>query len=542
MNRIPLPAPRLPPGSPQLVVTGFMGTGKTTAGRRAAELLELPFFDLDEVVQERAGMPIDTLIFRRGETAFRSLERAVVADAARLSGAVVATGGGAPTDRGSFAALADDAETAVLVADPAALRDRLGAGDGRPLLGPNPGARIDALLAERADAYRAAGHAVETSNRSLEAVAAELVERYRRRRGSGPARIFLETPGGSSEVVVGAGVLATVGRRTTSLVLDARRAVVVADPAVIASAEAVTDALSAVGLHVLRIEVPSGEPAKSVEVVSGLWSSFREAGLDPGDVVVAVGGGATLDTAGFAAATYARGVALVNVPTTLLAMADAAIGGKVAIDHAGAKNTVGAFHQPRLVIADPDLLATLPAPVLAGGMAEVIKAAVLASPLLLEHLERDPDPGPGWIVEQAVRIKAGYVAADPFDRGLRRSLNLGHTFGHAIEAASGYRVTHGDAVAAGLVAAARLGATLGTSDLDQAERLMALVERFGLPWGPPDGLDREDLLRAMTADKKRRGGRAAFVVPAPGGAELVEGVDPGEAIAALLPESVGGRR
>ncbi|MGH2664118.1 MAG: bifunctional shikimate kinase/3-dehydroquinate synthase [Actinomycetota bacterium] len=541
MNRIPLPAPRLPPGSPQLVVTGFMGTGKTTAGRRAAELLELPFFDLDEVVQERAGMPIDTLIFRRGETAFRSLERAVVADAARLSGALVATGGGAPTDRGSFAALADDAETAVLVADPAALRDRLGAGDGRPLLGPNPGARIDALLAERADAYRAAGHAVETSNRSLEAVAAELVERYRRRRGSGPARIFLETPGGSSEVVVGAGVLATVGRRTTSLVLDARRAAVVADPAVIAAAEAVTDALSAAGLHVLRIEVPSGEPAKSVEVVSGLWSSFRESGLDPGDVVVAVGGGATLDAAGFAAATYTRGVALVNVPTTLLAMADAAIGGKVAIDHAGAKNTVGAFHHPRLVIADPDLLATL-APVLAGGMAEVVKAAVLASPLVLEHLERDPDAGHGWIVEQAVRIKAAYVAADPFDRGLRWSLNLGHTFGHAIEAASGYRVSHGDAVAAGLVAAARLGATLGTTDPNLAERLAVLVERFGLPSTPPDGLDREDLLRAMAADKKRRGGRAAFVVPAPGGAELVEGLDPREAIAALLPESVGDRR
>ncbi len=539
MNRIPLPAPSLPPGSPRLVITGFMGTGKTTVGRLAADFLGLPFFDLDEAVEARTGMSIDTFIARRGEPAFRSLERAVLADAARLSGAVVATGGGAPMDRATFAALAEGAETAVLVADPADLRGRLVAGDGRPLLQPDPEARIGSLLAERADDYRAAGHAVQTSGRSPEAVAAELADRYRRRQGTSAGRLVLETP--NAEVIVGAGALGTLGERTTSLIPDVRQAAVVVDPSVAAAADRAIEILSASGLDSLRIDVPSGEPAKTVDVVSALWSSFREMGMDPTDVVVAVGGGATLDAAGFAAATYARGVALVNVPTTLLGMADAAIGGKVAIDHAGAKNTVGTFHHARLVIADPGLLATLAPDVFAEGMAEVIKAAVLASPLLLELLEKEPSIEPGWLVEQAVRIKAAYVTADPFDRELRRSLNLGHTFGHAIEAASGYRVPHGNAVAAGMVAAARLGASLGITDPDLADRLKALVERLGLPSGPPDGVDRDALLDAMSADKKRRRGQAAFVVPAPGGAELVEGLDLREAIASLLPQSVGDR-
>jgi 3-dehydroquinate synthetase len=251
-------------------------------------------------------------------------------------------------------------------------------------------------------------------------------------------------------------------------------------------------------------------------------------------VVVAVGGGAVLDVAGLAAATYARGVALVNVPTTLLAMVDAGLGGKVAIDHGAAKNLVGAFHPPRLVLADPAVLRSLPDRELRSGFAEIVKAAVLASPLLLDVLERE-DVGDRleWVVEQAVRVKAGYVAADSRDRGLRRSLNLGHTFAHAIEAASEYRVSHGEAVACGLIAAARLGAHHGVTDPRLEGRLHAILERLGLPTLAPEQLDRARLLEAIAADKKRRSGHAAFVVPASGGAALLEGVDPAEAMSCL---------
>jgi 3-dehydroquinate synthetase len=223
-------------------------------------------------------------------------------------------------------------------------------------------------------------------------------------------------------------------------------------------------------------------------------------------------------------------------------MVDAGVGGKVGIDHAGVKNLVGAFHHPLAVVTDPSVLATLPVTALRWGLAEAVKAAVVASPLLLEELERSPRDGRGipaalpWVVEQAVRIKAAYVSADPFDRSVRASLNLGHTFAHAVESATGYGVPHGEAVAMGLVAAARLGAAVGATDGGLADRLRRVLAGLGLPVDPPQGLDPRSLLEAMGADKKRRSGRAAFVVPAPDGVELVEGLDPPSALAALIGE------
>ncbi len=535
MRRIDLPAPPLPPGRPLLVVTGFMGTGKTRAARLAAERLGSPLFDLDEAIARRAGTPVPTLIAGRGEAAFRDLERRAVADAARLSGAVVATGGGAPLDRG-FGALARLAEVAVLTCDPDELADRLGDGSGRPLLAPEPPRRIRELLAGRASAYASAGRALDTTGRSPSEVAAVLAGRYRRRVPEGaPARIAI--PGTGTEILLGPGSLEVLGTETAARVPAARAAAVVADPGALASAELAADALGGAGLRVARVDLRGGETAKTIAVVGEVWARLREERVEPGDVIVAVGGGAALDAAGFAAATYARGVALVGVPTTVLAMVDASIGGKVAVDHAGVKNLAGTFHHPRLVVSDPAVLATLPPRERRGGLAEVVKAAVLASPLVLDVLEReDPEDHVGWLVEQAVRIKAGYVARDPRDQGIRRSLNLGHTFAHAIEAASGYAVPHGEAVAVGLVAAARLGARAGVTDPAVAVRLAVILRGLGLPVEPPEGLEPEALRRAMAADKKRRSGRAGFVVPTAGGAALLDGVDLDEALECLNSE------
>jgi 3-dehydroquinate synthetase len=199
---------------------------------------------------------------------------------------------------------------------------------------------------------------------------------------------------------------------------------------------------------------------------------------------------------------------------------------------------VGSFHPPALVIADPSALATLPEQELRTGFAEIVKAAVLASPLLLDWLEKeDPMSRLEWVIEQAVRIKAGYVAADPRDRGVRKSLNLGHTFAHAIESASGYRVSHGEAVAMGLTAAARLGAKHDATEAALAEHLETTLGRLELPTTPPAGLHPEALVEAMTADKKRRSGQNVFVVPAEGGAALLEGIDPTEAVS-----FIGGER
>jgi len=540
-DRTHLAAPPLPPGRSSLVVTGFMGTGKTEAGRRAARLLGRPFVDLDAVIERRTGRSIAEVFQQEGEDAFRSLERTAVADAARLSGAVIATGGGAPLDRTSFAPLAEDAVVAVLTCEEPELLRRLRHDRDRPLLTHDPPGRIT-LLAERADAFAAAGGSLDTTALDPEQAATALVERFR---STTSAATEVRIAAGSSTVVVGPGTVAELGFELRRAVPEATAAAVVMDEAVEDTAGAsVEEALRRAGMPVLaRAVVPAGEGAKRVETTAGLWNTFLACGLDPTGVVVAVGGGTLTDVAGFAAATYLRGVALANVPTTLLAMVDASLGGKTGIDHGGRKNVVGAFHDPVLTVADTTLLGPLPIRLIREGLAEVVKAAVIASPLLFELLEGDArrvlaDPALlAWVVEQAVRIKAAYVSADPRDRHLRHSLNLGHTFAHAIEAATAYATAHGEAVAIGLVAAARLGAAVGVTDPGMAARLEALLVRLGLPVTVPDGVDPAALLEAMTADKKRRSGRAMFVIPAPGGVDLVEDPSPDEVLRALRPEA-----
>jgi len=522
MRRTPLPTPPLPPGRPNLVVTGFMGTGKTEAGRAAATSLGAPFVDTDELIARRAGRPIAELFAARGEEAFRAEERRAVLDASRLSDAVVATGGGAVLDRASFATLAATGRVTVLRCDPEELRSRLGPAAGRPLL-TEPG-RVTALLEERAPAYAEAGSPLDTTGRTVAETAAALAGRAPS--PAGPLSLIV----GETEALVGRGAVEGLPGHITEAFPRATMAVIVTDPRAAEVAGRVMALAGAAGLEPHRIDVPSGEAAKSIRVAEEVWRGLLGLRLTRADPVIAVGGGATLDAAGFAAATFLRGVPTVLVPTTLLAMADACLGGKVAVDLGGAKNTVGAFHPPRLIAADPDALAGLPPDVLRTGLAEVIKAGVLASPLLLDVLPQDPPLG--WVVEQALRIKAAYVSADPEDRGVRRALNLGHTFAHAIEAATGYAVPHGEAVAAGLVAAARLGGRVGVTPAGVTERVAAALEGLGLPTAPPR-LDRAALGRAMLTDKKRRGPGVAFVLPTEDGADLVEDIEVETALDAL---------
>jgi shikimate kinase / 3-dehydroquinate synthase len=531
MSTVFVPAPPLPPGRPNLVVTGFMGTGKTEAGRRAASLLDLPFVDLDRVAAGRAGRPVAGLV-EDDEPAFRRLEREVVTEASLLSGTVVATGGGAPTDEASYRLLATGAVAAVLTCREDVLLDRLGDGKGRPLLRPDPPRRVAELLRDRAPSYAAAGQPLDTTALSPAGAGAELATRYRRSvPGGAPLRLSVPP---STSVLIGPGCLDQTGRVLSEAVPGARTAVVVADEAVAAGpARRVAEALGGAGHRTVVVPVPAGEAAKQVRVVAGLWDRFREAGLERSDAVVAVGGGATLDAAGFAAATYARGVAHLTIPTTLLAMVDASVGGKTAIDHAGTKNLAGAFHHPRAMIADPDVLATLDPRQVRGGLAEAVKAFALASPLALEVLETG-EPDLPWVMEQALRVKAAYVSADPEDRGARVSLNLGHTFAHAVEAATAHAVPHGDAVAIGLVAAARLGTRAGLTPEGSEAALAGVLAALGLPTRPPRGLDPGTVAEAMAGDKKRRSGRPVFVVPSPGGAHLVRDVGVDQALDALF--------
>jgi 3-dehydroquinate synthase len=262
--------------------------------------------------------------------------------------------------------------------------------------------------------------------------------------------------------------------------------------------------------------IPSGEQHKTQKTIAELWEAFTEARLERGSTVVALGGGVVGDLAGFAAATYLRGISWVTVPTSLLAMVDASLGGKTGFDLPSGKNLVGAFHAPRLVLADTQVLDTLPEDELRSGMAEVVKHGVISDPALFAICAQ------GWeaihanldeIVRRAMAVKVRVIQLDPYEQGLRASLNLGHTLGHAIEQASGYRIRHGEAVSIGMVAAARLSERLGMAEPGLAEEISDALHRLGLPTEVPAGLDRVAIQHSMGLDKKRANGRVRFVLP-----------------------------
>ncbi len=329
---------------------------------------------------------------------------------------------------------------------------------------------------------------------------------------SGPSTTV--SVGGDYDVVVGHDLLASVG---AMLLPGVDRVLVVHSEAFPGPARAVAQALG-IDHEVHLAAVPDAEAAKSAESASTLWARLGRAGFTRSDALVGVGGGTVTDLAGFVAATWLRGVAVVQVPTTLLAMVDAAVGGKTGINTAEGKNLVGSFHPPAGVLCDLDLLATLPTADYVAGLAEVIKAGLIVDPAILDIVEADPDGARRWdgprtseLVERAIAAKAEVVSEDLTESWLREILNYGHTLGHAIEQVEGYTRRHGEAVAIGMVYAAELGALAAGLPARVRDRHRSVLEAVGLPTTYPSGrLD--DLLVAMRRDKKTRGSLLRFVV------------------------------
>jgi 3-dehydroquinate synthase len=335
-----------------------------------------------------------------------------------------------------------------------------------------------------------------------------------------PTRVRVEgdTP---YDVVIGPGVR---GELPVLLGSGERKVAVVTSAGPRRIAQQVVDELMAAGLQPHLLEVPDGEAAKTVDVASGCWAELGRLGFTRSDAVVGVGGGATTDLAGFVASTWLRGVALALVPTTLLAMVDAAVGGKTAVNTAAGKNLVGSFHEPAGVLCDLTVLASLPAEELVSGLAEVVKCGFVADPVILELVERHPADAVQptgsvlrELVERAVRVKAEVVSADLREvsaapgRVGREVLNYGHTLGHAIERVEGYRLRHGHAVSIGMVYAAELARLAGRLDAETARRHRLVLDLVGLPTRYPTG-HWEALRGAMSRDKKARGDQLRFVV------------------------------
>jgi 3-dehydroquinate synthase len=287
-------------------------------------------------------------------------------------------------------------------------------------------------------------------------------------------------------------------------------------------AEPVLESLKSAGYAAALAEVPDGEQHKRLDTVAALYNRFLEAGLDRKGLVVALGGGVVGDMAGFAAATYLRGVPFVQMPTTLLAMVDASVGGKTGVDLDAGKNLVGAFYQPRMVVIDPTVLSTLPSDELACGMAEVVKHGLIGNPELFELLEKSPPTDFAALVNDAVRVKVDVVERDPLEQGERALLNLGHTFGHAFELLSDYTLKHGAAVGLGLVAATKMAAILGECDASLVERVERVLAVQNLKTRIA-GYDVDQVALAMKHDKKRSKKRIRFVIPnRPGRCRILE--------------------
>ncbi|MBR6557042.1 MAG: 3-dehydroquinate synthase [Clostridia bacterium] len=312
------------------------------------------------------------------------------------------------------------------------------------------------------------------------------------------------------DVLVGRGLLQDAGRIIRA-VINAPLAVLVSDSTVDAlCGNKAAESLAAAGIRVLRYVFPAGEASKNTAEYVKMLEFLAENGVDRSSVIVALGGGVTGDLAGFAAATYLRGIAVVQIPTTVLACVDSSVGGKTAVDLAAGKNLVGAFCQPRAVICDPDLLDTLPDEIFLDGCAEIIKYGMICDRELL-NLLNGPDFDREEIIARCVAIKRDIVCRDEFDNGDRQLLNFGHTLGHAIEKLSDYKISHGRAVAIGMAVMTRACAKLGICSSGDAELLLHKLETFGLPTGCDYAP--EDIAAAAAGDKKRRGNTVTLVVP-----------------------------
>lgn len=495
-----------------LYLVGYMGCGKTTLGPLVARALGCPFVDLDRAIEAEAGRPIPELFATEGEAGFRVREAAMLARLAAGPRQVVATGGGVVLDAANRALLR---ATGIVVALDAPVEElaRRVAGSGRPLAA-DPGAFL-ARYQERRPRYAAFGAMLEAVGEP-EAIARRLVTRYQAQ----PQQQQVELGARSYPLILEPGGLGRLGEHMARQ-LRPGPCLLVTNPTVAGLyLEAAEQSLAREGWRPTVVQVPDGEEAKAIAPAAMLWDAMAAAGMDRRSPVVALGGGVVGDLAGFAAATYMRGVPLVQVPTTLLAQLDSSVGGKVAINHPRGKNLVGAFHQPSLVLADPLTLLTLPGRELRGGLAELAKMGVIRDAELFAALEArravwlDGElAGRVAAIHRACELKAAIVAADERESGERALLNFGHTVGHAIEAVTGYaRYRHGEAVAVGMLAAARLARRLGLLADDTDVRLEAWAVATELPCDLA-GLEAEALLAAMRLDKKAEAGRLVFVLP-----------------------------
>ncbi|NEB35553.1 3-dehydroquinate synthase [Streptomyces sp. SID14515] len=536
---------------PLVVLVGPMGVGKSTVGELLAARLGTTYRDTDADVVAEAGKPIAEIFYDEGEEHFRALERRAVAAALTGHTGVLSLGGGAVLDGATRGLLAGRPVVYLSMDVDEAVR-RVGLGAARPLLAVNPRRQWRELMDARRHLYEeVARTVVATDEHTPEEVAQAIIDALELPEGQaapgventgmtqqGPTRIQVAGSAGSDpyEVLVGHQLLGELPQ----LIGDRARRVAVLHPEALAeTGEAVRQDLADQGYEAIAVQLPNAEEAKTVEVAAYCWKALGQTGFTRTDVIVGIGGGATTDVAGFVAASWLRGVRWIAIPTTVLGMVDAAVGGKTGINTAEGKNLVGAFHPPAGVLCDLAALDSLPVNDYVSGMAEIIKAGFIADPVILDLVEADPEgartpagPHTAELIERSIRVKAEVVSSDLKESGLREILNYGHTLAHAIEKNERYKWRHGAAVSIGMVFAAELGRLAGRLDDATADRHRSVLESVGLPLAYR-GDQWPKLLENMKVDKKSRGDLLRFIVlDGIGKPTVLEGPDPAVLLAA----------
>jgi 3-dehydroquinate synthase len=501
----------------KIVLTGFMGTGKTSVGKELCRKLGYRFVDSDTMIEEREGIPISLIFKKKGEDYFRKVEMEVIEKISRMENIVVATGGGVIKNKKNVERLGRRGSIIWLKADPKIILKRVMLEGGkRPLLEvEEPLQEINRLLTERLPLYAQADATVDTNYITPEEAAQEIVERL----GLDSPVVTVDLKERSYNIVIGSKALQRLGLRLKEF-RPSKVAIVSNKTVFPLYKDMVLKALNDVNITPEIILIPDGEEYKDFTWTYHIHGELLKARFDRSSLLIAVGGGVVGDITGFVASTYMRGIRYVQVPTTLLSQVDSSVGGKTGVNHPLGKNMVGTFYQPSLVLIDIDTLRTLPKGEFSAGMAEIIKYGVIADRGLFDYLENNRENilslGDSIIhvIKRSCEIKADVVSKDEREGGLRAILNFGHTIGHAIETVTKYkRFLHGEAIAIGMCVVSDLAVRMGIFKKSDSGRVKKLAELYNLPTSIPDDINASDLMNAMELDKKVKNGKIRFILP-----------------------------
>jgi shikimate kinase / 3-dehydroquinate synthase len=502
-----------------LYLYGPPGCGKSTIGQLLARDLALEFFDLDAEIEQDAGKAISDIFAAEGEAGFRRRESEMLKKLSSRASGVIALGGGTLLSDANRAVAEGTGQVVVFDAPLHTIHSRISAApDKRPLLAGELTAKLENLLAARKEHYQSFSHHVGTEKLNPEQATWQVQVQ---------AGLFHVTgmPGGAGQagnydVRVRPGGLREIGRELMTRHYSGPIALVTDDHVGPLYTDTVLQSLRESGFTAEVIQIPAGEEFKTIQTIELLWNFFLANQLDRSSTVVSLGGGVVSDMAGFAAATYLRGIRWVGLPTTVLSMADASLGGKTGADLPTGKNLIGAFHAPSMVLADPEVLSSLPERELRGGFAEIVKHGLISDPVLFEackglagltvdEIRQKPLTA---IIRRAMAVKIRVIEQDPFEKGIRATLNAGHTVGHALELTSNFALSHGEAVSIGLVVETRMAEERGRAKAGLANDVSGVLAGLGLPVTVPAGMDKEKVETALFRDKKRAGSGVKFAL------------------------------